>query len=203
MTKFVALLSVPLLALSIGAGAAFAEETGPSVGGSDAPAVTEVTKAERLDTLLASLKSETDPDAASEMENAILALWLESGSDTVDLLMQWTLKAMEEKQFPRALDFLDRIIVLDPGYVEGWNKRATVYFLLDDYGKSIADIGKVLELEPRHFGALSGLGIMMRSIGDNDRAKVAFREALAIDPHLKNIREELDSLEAETAGEET
>jgi tetratricopeptide (TPR) repeat protein len=203
MTKFAALLSVPLLALSIGAGAALAEETGPSVGGGDAPAVTEVTKAERLDTLLASLKSETDPDAASEMENAILALWLESGSDTVDLLMQWTLKAMEEKQFPRALDFLDRIIVLEPGYVEGWNKRATVYFLLDDYGKSIADIGKVLELEPRHFGALSGLGIMMRSIGDDDRAKAAFREALAIDPHLKNIREELDSLEAETAGEET
>lgn len=205
MTKVAALLSVPLLALCLGAGAGslWAEETGPSVGGADPPVVTEVTKAERLDTLLASLKSETDPDAASEMENAILALWLESGSDTVDLLMQWTLKAMEEKQFPRALDFLDRIILLEPGYVEGWNKRATVYFLLDDYGKSIADIGKVLELEPRHFGALSGLGIMMRSIGEDDRAMAAFREALAIDPHLKNIREELDSLEAETAGEDT
>jgi tetratricopeptide (TPR) repeat protein len=203
MMKCAALLGVPLLALAIAAGSARAEETGPSVGGGDAPAVTEVSKAERIDTLLASLKSETDPDAASEMENAILALWLESGSDTVDLLMQWTLKAMEEKQYPRALDFLDRIILLEPGYVEGWNKRATVYFLMDDYGQSIADIGKVLELEPRHFGALSGLGIMMRSIGDDDRAKAAFREALAIDPHLKNIREELDSLEAETAGEET
>jgi tetratricopeptide (TPR) repeat protein len=202
--KLAAFLGVRLLALAIGAGVSWAEETGPSVGGDDdPPAVTEVTKAERLDTLLASLKSETDPDAASEMENAILALWLESGSDTVDLLMQWTLNAMEEKQFPRALDFLDRVILLEPDYVEGWNKRATVYFLMDDYGQSIADIGKVLELEPRHFGALSGLGIMMRSIGDDDRAIAAFREALAIDPHLKNIREELESLEAETAGEDT
>jgi tetratricopeptide (TPR) repeat protein len=203
MMRFAASLSACLLALAIGAGFAGAQETGPSVGGGDPPAVTEVTKAERIDTLLDSLKAETDPDAASEMENAILALWLESDSDTVDLLMQWTLKAMEEKQYPRALDFLDRVILLEPGYVEGWNKRATVYFLMDDYGQSIADIGKVLEIEPRHFGALSGLGIMMRAIGDDDRAIAAFREALAIDPHLKNIREELDSLEAETAGEDT
>jgi tetratricopeptide (TPR) repeat protein len=203
MMKFAALLGVPFLALAIGAGAAWAEETGPSVGQGDPPVVAEVSKSERIDTLFASLKSETDADAAGEIENAILALWLESGSDSVDLLMQWTLKAMEEKQYPRALDFLDRIILLDPTYVEGWNKRATVYFLMDDYGKSIADIGKVLELEPRHFGALSGLGIIMRSIGDDERAKAAFREALAIDPHLQNVREELDSLEAETAGENT
>ena len=117
--------------------------------------------------------------------------------------MQWTLKAMEEKQYPRALDFLDRIIVLAPTYIEGWNKRATVHFLMDDYGESIADIGKVLELEPRHFGALSGLGMIMRSIGDDKSAMVAYRQALEIDPHLENVREELDQLEAETAGEDT
>jgi tetratricopeptide (TPR) repeat protein len=203
MTRFAAFLHTSLLALAIGAGAAWAEETGPSVGDGDPPVVAEVSKPERIDTLFASLQSETDADAAGEIENAILALWLESGSDTVDLLMQWTLKAMEEKQYPRALDFLDRIILLEPAYIEGWNKRATVYFLMDDYGKSIADIGKVLELEPRHFGALSGLGIIMRSLGDDDRAIAAFREALAVDPHLDNVREELDSLEAETAGRDT
>ncbi len=203
MTRYAAFLSASLLASAVGAGVAWAEETGPSVGGDDPPVVAEVPRSERFDTLFASLKSETDPEAAGEIENAILALWLESGSDTVDLLMQWTLKAMEEKQYSRALDFLDRIILLEPAYVEGWNKRATVYFLMDDYGKSIADIGKVLELEPRHFGALSGLGIIMRSLGDDKRAMAAFREALAVDPHLKNVREELDSLEAETADEET
>lgn len=203
MTRFLASLGASLVAVAVGAGAAWSEETGPSVGEGDPPVVAEVSKTERIDTLFASLRSETDPDAADEIENAILELWLESGSDTVDLLMQWTLKAMEDKQYPRALDFLDRIILLAPGYVEGWNKRATVYFLMDDYGKSIADIGKVLELEPRHFGALSGLGMIMRSLGDDEGAKRAFREALAVDPHLDNVREELESLEAETAGEDT
>lgn len=203
MTRLAASLGASVLSLTIGMGAVWAEETGPSIRDGGPPVVAEVSKAERIDSLFASLKTETDPDAADEIENAILQLWLDSGSDTIDLLMQWTLKAMEEKQYPRALDFLDRIILLAPGYVEGWNKRATVYFLMDDYGRSIADIGKVLELEPRHFGALSGLGMIMRSIGDDDRAKTAFREALAVDPHLDNVREELESLEAETAGEDT
>jgi tetratricopeptide (TPR) repeat protein len=203
MIRVSAFVASALLVLAFSG--ARAEETAPSVGagGPPTPAAVEVSKAERIDTLFASLKTETDPDAASEIENAILGLWLESGSDTVDLLMQWTLKAMEEKQYPRALDFLDRIIVLDPTYVEGWNKRATVHFLMDDYGESIADIGKVLELEPRHFGALSGLGMIMRSIGDDKRAIIAYREALAVDPHLENVQEELDELEAETAGEDT
>jgi Flp pilus assembly protein TadD len=92
---------------------------------------------------------------------------------------------------------------MEPGYVEGWNKRATVHFLMDDYGKSISDIGKVLEIEPRHFGALSGLGIIFRSLGENEEAKAAFRAALEIDPHLKDVKDELDSLEAETAGRDT
>ncbi|HET7715605.1 MAG TPA: hypothetical protein VFK86_08245 [Bauldia sp.] len=197
---------LPVLIVSafvlIAASGARAEETAPSIS-ADPPAAVEMPKAERLDTLFASLKEESDPEAAEEIENAILSLWLESGSDTVDLLMQWTLKAMEEKEYPRALDFLDRVILLAPDYVEGWNKRATVHFLMDDYGQSIADIGKVLELEPRHFGALSGLGIIMRSLGEDEQAKAAFRAALEVDPHLENVREELDDLEAETAGEDT
>jgi len=198
---FAALVAAPLV-LFAGTVAALAEETGPSIG--DPPAApAAVSKTEQIDALFASLKAEADPDAADQIENEILDLWLQSGSDTVDLLMQWTLKAMEEKQYPRALDFLDRIILLEPGYVEGWNKRATVYFLMDDYGNSIADIGKVLELEPRHFGALSGLGIMFQAVGDDERAKAAFKAALDVDPHLDNVREELDQLEADTAGEDT
>jgi tetratricopeptide (TPR) repeat protein len=179
------------------------EETPPSIEATPRVMVTEVSKAERLDTLFASLKAETDADAAEEIENAILELWLDSGSETIDLLMRWTLKAMEAKQYPRALDFLDRIVLLAPDYAEGWNKRATVYFLMDEYGKSISDIGKVLELEPRHFGALSGLGIIMRALGDNERAMAAYRQALEVDPHLKNVREALEEIEAETAGQDT
>lgn len=196
-------LPASILALVLAGSLAAAAETGPSIN-TDVPAVAaEPSREARLDTLFEALRAETDSDAASDIENQILDLWLASGSDTVDLLMNWTLGAMERKQYPRALDFLDRIILMEPDYVEGWNKRATVYFLMDDYGKSLVDIGKVLELEPRHFGALSGLGIILRSLGEKERAKAAFRAALDIDPHLKNVREELDTLESETGGRDT
>jgi len=196
-------LTAPALVLALASGLAVAAETAPSITPAPPPVAQEQTREARLAALFESLKAETDADAAGEIENEILDVWLASGSDTVDLLMDWTLQAMESKQYPRALDFLDRIILMEPTYVEGWNKRATIHFLMDDYGKSIADIGKVLELEPRHFGALSGLGIMFRSLGDEERAKAAFRAALDVDPHLDNVREELESLESETAGEDT
>jgi len=196
-------LHAAALALVLAGGLAAAAETGPSISPDTPPVPAEQSREERLASLFETLKTETDPETAGEVENEILDVWLDSGSDTVDLLMDWTLQAMEGKQYPRALDFLDRIILMEPAYVEGWNKRATVYFLLDDYGMALADIGKVLELEPRHFGALSGLGIIFRSLGEEERAKAAFRAALDIDPHLTNVREELESLESETAGEDT
>jgi tetratricopeptide (TPR) repeat protein len=196
-------LPASILALVLAGGLAAAAETGPSVS-TDVPAVAaEPSREARLDALFESLKAEEDADVAGGIEDQILRIWLASGSDTVDLLMDWTLSAMERKQYPRALDFLDRIILMEPDYVEGWNKRATVHFLMDDYGQSLVDIGKVLELEPRHFGALSGLGIMLRSLGDKERAKAAFRAALDVDPHLGNVREELETLEAETGGRDT
>jgi tetratricopeptide (TPR) repeat protein len=168
----------------------------------EAPAPVTVSRAEKLDQLFATLKTAADKGAAKEAENAIVRLWLESGSDTVDLLMSWTLKAMEDKDYPLALDFLDRITVMKPDYAEGWNKRATVYYLVEDYSKSIADIAQTLALEPRHFGALSGLGTIMRGIGDNKRAMEAYRQALAFDPHLENVKKALEELEVETGGEE-
>lgn len=202
MSFLFARLTAPVLAFALASGLALAAETAPSITPAP-PLAQEQTREARLAALFESLKAESDADAAGEIENEILDVWLASGSDTVDLLMDWTLQAMESKQYPRALDFLDRIILMEPAYVEGWNKRATVYFLLDDYGMALSDIGKVLELEPRHFGALSGLGIIFRSLGEDDRAKAAFRAALDIDPHLTNVREELESLESETAGEDT
>src|SRR5690349_15748433 len=88
---------------------------------------------DRLDSLFTTLKSTADKNAAKAAENDIITLWLESGSDTVDLMMSWTLAAIEEKDYGLALDYLDRMLVLRPDYAEGWNKRATVHFLKDDY----------------------------------------------------------------------
>jgi len=88
-----------------------------------------------------------------------------------------------------------------PDYVEGWNKRATVHFLLDDYERALADIEQVLLREPRHFGAMSGLGIIFRDIGETDRAIEVFRTALELDPYLENVREALDKIESERESE--
>jgi tetratricopeptide (TPR) repeat protein len=165
------------------------------------PEAAPKSKAEQLDELFAKLKTEKDESVAKAAESDILKLWLESGSDTVDLLMGWSIQAMAEKDFSLALDYLDRITVIKPDYAEGWNKRATVYFMLEDYPRSISDIQKVLALEPRHFGALSGLGIIFDSLGQKRRAIEAFEKALDVDPRLDKVREALEKLKKETERE--
>jgi tetratricopeptide (TPR) repeat protein len=159
-------------------------------------------KTAQLDDLFQTLKAPPSKEAAKAAEDSIWRLWLQSGSDTIDLLMNWAMKAMEAKDYATALDFLDRVILMKPDFAEGWNKRATVYFLMDDYSKSIADIGKTLALEPRHFGALSGLGMIMREIGDNKRAIEAYQKALAVDPNLEGVQKALDELQAKAAGKQ-
>ncbi len=154
-----------------------------------------------LDQLFTELKGSTNAEAAKAVEAAILQRFLRSGSDTVDLLMSWAIDSMNSDNYPLALDILDNVVAMKPEYVEGWNKRATVFYLVDDYGKSLADIRQVLALEPRHFGALSGLGMIMRDIGQKEKAKAAFRAALDVDPFLENVKKALQDLEKETAGQ--
>jgi tetratricopeptide (TPR) repeat protein len=164
--------------------------------GADLLPGTEPSREDKLTSLFETLQSD-DADAAKFAENDIITLWLRSGSDTVDLLMTWTLEAMEAKNYALALDFLDRITIMEPDYAEGWNKRATVYYLLDDYGRSLADIERALILEPRHFGALSGLGTMMRDLGDEKRAIEAYKNALALNPRLENVQDAIAEIEGE------
>ena len=158
------------------------------------------TRAARLDALFDSLKTAKSDTAAEAAENGILSLWLQSGSDTVDLMMTWALKAMEAKDYSAALDFLGRITQIRPDFVEGWNKRATVYYLTDDYARSLSDIRHVLALEPRHFGALAGLGSILRELGEDREALVAYRAALAADPHMDEVRKAIDELEKKGVG---
>ena len=186
-------------ALTAASATAVAAETPPSVGADKVPAKS---KAEQLDALFQTLRTASSKEAATAAENGIWRLWLQSGSDTIDLLMNWAMKAMEAKDYATALDFLDRVVIMKPDFAEAWNKRATVYFLMDDYSKSIADIGKTLALEPRHFGALSGLGMIMREIGDEKRAIEAYQRALAVDPSLDGVQKALDELQAKSAGKQ-
>ena len=95
--------------------------------------------------------------------------------------------AIEQKEFELAIKLLDAVIELKPNYTEAWNRRATVYYLQKDYGRALSDIREVLAREPRHFGALSGLGLILQEIGDEKHALEVFRRALAIHPHLERI----------------
>ena len=145
-------------------------------------------KTRGLDFLFGALKAAPDEASAKHVEARIWALWLQTPSDTTALLMLRAKAAMDAKQMDVALKLLDAVVKLRPDYVEGWNRRATLYYLQNDYAHSLEDIGQVLMREPRHFGALAGLGMIMQEIGDEKHALDAFRKALAVNPHLERCR---------------
>jgi tetratricopeptide (TPR) repeat protein len=146
------------------------------------------------------LKIAPDETSAKAIEERIWAAWIVSGSDTCNLLMSRVKDATDAKDYDLAVRLLDAIIAIKPGYVEAWNRRATVYYLKQDYAHSIADIAEVLAREPRHFGALSGLGMMLQEIGDDKDALTAYRKALAVDPHLENIPDVVKTLTDKVEG---
>ena len=153
-----------------------------------------------LDTLFAALKIAPDEETAKAIEQRIWAVWMISGSDTCNLLMARVKAATDAKDYDLALKLLDAVVEIKPDYVEGWNQRATIYYLKDDYAHAIADIGQVLKREPRHFGALSGLGVILQEIGDDKDALKAYRDALKIDPHLQNIPDTVKELTVKVEG---
>ena len=110
------------------------------------------------------------PRAAKAVEERIWALWIVSRSDTADLLMTRVKTAVEGKNIDLAVKLLDAIVELRPDYIEAWNRRATMYFMQKEYSRSIEDIRQILAREPRHFGALSGLGLIMQEFGEEKRA---------------------------------
>ncbi|WEK50457.1 MAG: tetratricopeptide repeat protein [Candidatus Kaistia colombiensis] len=156
-----------------------------------------------LDQLFTSLAKPGDETAGSAIEAELERRWRDSGSDTIDLLMQWATEAIATKNFPRAFDYLDAVTTMRPDYVEGWNRRATLFFLQNDYGKALSDLDKVLALEPRHFGALAGLGMILNEIDRKKEALLALKKAIAIDPYLDDqVRDAIKTLEPQIDGRE-
>ncbi len=153
-----------------------------------------------LDFLFGALKAAPDEVSAKHVEARIWALWLQTPSDTAALLMVRAKAAMDAQQTDLALKLLDAIIKMRPDYVEAWNRRATIYYLQNNYARSLADIEQVLVREPRHFGALAGLGMIMQDIGDEKRALDAFRKALAVNPHLEKVPELVKTLTEKVEG---
>lgn len=167
--------------------------------GTELPLLSEE-RSERLDQLFDVLKKTENEQLAKKAQQEIEKLWLDSGSDTIDLLVQWAGDAANDKEYGKALDFLDNVVRLKPDYAEGWNKRATVHFLMKDYGKSIADVERVLELEPRHFGALAGLGSMLIEYSEEKRALEFMRRALELNPNLKRLKKRVETLKKKVEG---
>lgn len=153
-----------------------------------------------LDELLDDLRKAKSRDEVKAAQAAVLSRWLDSGDATADLLMRWALAAMGSKNLPRALDLLDAVTQLEPAYVEGWNKRATVHFMRDEYGPALSDLLRALAIEPRHFGALAGLGTILEELGKDEDAVAAYRRALEVNPHLEEVRKSLDKLELKVDG---
>ena len=169
----------------------------------DTPAVTSATTTQkaRLDKLFVDLKRERNDKVAERIAGNIWQEWSDSGSATINLMMQWSQKAIEAQKFDVALDFLDQVVTLDPTYAEGWNRRATVHFMMKSYGKSMADIEQTLQLEPRHFGALSGMAQIMADTGHKKSALEAWQRVLAIYPMMRSAQGQVSTLSEELAGE--
>lgn len=153
-----------------------------------------------LDFLFGALKAAPDDESARHVEARIWAIWSQTSSDTAALLMQRAKTALDAKQAETAIKLLDAVVVLRPDYVEGWNRRATLYYLQDDYQHALQDLEQVLTREPRHFGAMVGLGMIMQELGDDKRALAMFRKALEINPRLDKIPERVKDLTEKVEG---
>ena len=162
----------------------------------------ELSRDERLKALFAELKSADSVRTAKKAAAKITKIWARSGSATIDLLMNNALKAVHKKDYALALDLLDAVIRLKPDFAEGWNKRATVYYLQKDYGRSIADIHETLRREPRHFGAINGLAVIFDQVDDDSRSLAAYRMILELYPLHQGAKKAVEKLTGKTEGRE-
>src|SRR5215207_2063001 len=164
------------------------------------PGQAEPKRAATLDELFSRLAAAKEETEANGVASLIERRWMRSGSDTADLLMSRAGEAIKDKDYPLAVELLDRVIALQPGWAEAWNRRATAFYLLDDPVSAVADLRQTLSREPRHFAALAGLGHIYMANGDKARALEAYRKALAIHPYLDTVRVTVEHLAPEVDG---
>ena len=155
---------------------------------------------ERLDGLFQELRTSMTMEEARPIEQQIWQIWTHAGVERVDSLMSLGIAAMSVGHHVQALRIFDHVVSLAPDFAEGWNKRATVYYLVGDFGASVGDIQKTLTLEPRHFGALSGLGLIYLALGEDDAALKAFEKALEIHPYIPAAKEYVPKLRQKLEG---
>jgi tetratricopeptide (TPR) repeat protein len=152
-------------------------------------------KARRLDELFDRLKATKDEQDGKAAVAEIWSLWVSSGRPDLDATMDQASRLMGAGFPALALPLLDGLVARAPDWAEAWNKRATALYLVGEHDRSLADIERVLALEPRHFGALAGLGLIRMARGEDRAALAAWRRALAVNPFIEERRELIPALE--------
>lgn len=154
----------------------------------------------RLNGLFERLRTTKNEPEAEEVESEIWRIWMSGGNAKIDARMADGVRAMNRGQFQAALSAFNGIIAIAPDFAEGWNKRATVLYMMDRYDESAEAVQRTLQLEPRHFGAISGLGLIYLAKDDEKRALDAFEQALRVNPHMSGISQRARTLKDKVRG---
>ncbi|MGH1591548.1 tetratricopeptide repeat protein [Methylobacterium phyllosphaerae] len=191
-----------LVCLSVVAAGSPAAQARPDANraGRAAPDAKAAPKPPSLDDLFARLRSSDDPAEAKGIARLIERRFAGSGSPTADLLTDRARQAVTSHDFPLAAELMDRVTVLEPNWPEGWNRRATVFWLLAGKDDALADLQRALVLEPRHFEAWAAMGRIYESLDDKAHALAAFRRARTLYPQMEKIGEAIDRLAPEVDG---
>ncbi len=142
----------------------------------------------RLNLLFERIKQTDDLQDAAEIESSIWQIWVDAGNPELNRLMQAGIEAMASNQLDLAIELFTTVIQESPSFAEGWNKRATAFYLNGEMAASVGDIERTLALEPRHFGAVSGMGLIFLNRGDKVGALNAFERVLEINPNAPGAR---------------
>ncbi|KAA2241237.1 tetratricopeptide repeat protein [Salinarimonas soli] len=194
------------LAAALFAGPAAHAQSGPALPKAPdrlpAPAAKpdEKTRPNTLESLFERLSAAKDEGEAQGIATLIERRWSRSGSDTADLLMSRAGEAFRDKEYGLAIELLDRVLTLRPAWAEAWHRRATAFYLLDDPVRAMSDLQQAIAREPRHFGALAGLGHILMANDDKKRALEAYRRAFAIHPHMEKLKDLIDRLKPDVDG---
>jgi len=152
-------------------------------------------KEKQIDLLLQRLSVAEDPDDVTSVEMEIWSIWTDSGDDAVNMILESATMALKNGETQLAQTLMNCVVELAPRFPEGWNRRATVFILMQNYGAAMKDLNAALALEPRHFGALWSRSLVFEALGETEDALAELQRARTINPHIDGLDERLDYLE--------
>ena len=147
-----------------------------------------------LDELFVRLREATTPAEIESLQNGIWQIWLTTGDQQLDKRLEAGMRALASGNYTQAIADFTLLIELQPTYAEGWNKRATAYYLRGEYKSSLADVRETLHREPRHFGALAGWANMLRTLADEKGTLRVLQRLEVLCPHWPGLQNQLREL---------